>query len=459
MGFVLLGLASSAALAAAGDETAQAGNPPATKLMPTGDSITEGNGSTSGLGFRALLYDSLNAVASFDFVGSPDSPGGEPPYEGHFYGGQRINAFRPGGAHDVAAPMNSVQPDMVAVHLGTNDINSTAGPYGPWSGNHGSTTTAHASGKLGALVKYFLDWRDGTHGTFLDQVVLSRIVPIVGRDLDMEVYNREVVRMVLDFRNGAVTGTPEPVYLADHYIQFLSNPAYATQWMDDDLHPNDAGYDQMESVYTRAVLQSLADAVPPATPTDLAIGTQNGESVLLLWTNTGDDGTSGDASYADCRYATGSITDTNFKLQNQGGNYGLIGSGGQVAGERITGLSVSTNYNFALKLMDDASQLSGMSNITSAPTLASADIWKDAFNRNMTSPGIDWSAEPEWVVNGTELENTGLTSSLKLAIFRLVDDAQECQFTWGAGATSAGIDNGGFAVRLDTSDPSTADGY
>ena len=430
-----------------------------TKLMPTGDSITEGNGSTNGLGFRQLLYDSLNALGSFDFVGSPDSPGGDPPYEGHFYGGQRINAFRPGGAHDVAAPMNAQNPDMVAVHLGTNDINSTPGPYGPWSLNHGVTTTSNPSGRLGSLVKYLLDWRNGTNGTFLEQVVLSRIVPIVGRDLDMETYNREVVRMVLDFRNGAVTGSPEPVYLADHYIQFLSNPDFDTEWMDDFLHPNDAGYDQMESVYTTAVVEALGDMIPPATPTDLAVGTQNGESVLLLWTNTGDDGISGNPSYADCRYATGSINAGNFKNQTQGGDYNLVGNGGEIGGQRIPGLGVSTNYNFAIKLMDDASRLSGMSNVVTAPTLADADTWKDAFNRNMAALGMDWNAGPEYIVNGTELENAGTMNSLDLAVFRLVEGVQTCQFNWGTTASQAGIDNGGFAVRLDTSDPNTADGY
>jgi hypothetical protein len=443
----------------AGARHAAAADSAVTKLMPTGDSITEGYGGTTGLGFRPLLYDSLNAVATFDFVGSPDSPGGAPPYEGHFYGGQRVNAFRPGGAHDVAVPMNAQHPDMVAVHLGTNDINSTGGPYGPWSLDHGVTTTNHTSGRLGALVKYFLDWRNGTNGTFLDQVVLSRIVPMIGRDLDIQIYNREVVRMVLDFRNGAVTGSPEPVYLADHYIRFLSNPDYETEWMDDDLHPNDAGYDEMGIVYTRAVLQAIADVTPPGTPTNLAVGTQNGESILLLWTNTGDDGASGNPSYADCRYSTSSITTTNFKTRNQGGEYDLVGNGGQIAGERITGLAVSTNYNFALKLMDDASQLSGMSNVVSSPTLANADTWQDAFNRNMASLGMDWSASPEFIVNGTELENTSTTNSMQMAIFRLLEDPQSCQFNWGVTASQTGIDNAGFAVRLDTSDPTTADGY
>lgn len=431
----------------------------AVKFMPTGDSITRGTGSTSGLGFRDLLYNSLNTVGVYDFVGSPDTVNGDPPYEGHFYGGQRIDAFRPGGAHDVDTPMDAQQPEVVAVHLGTNDLNSSPGPYGPWSNNHGLTTNVNASGKLGALVKYLLEWQDGTRAVFLNHVLLSRVIPIEGRDSDIEVYNREIVRMVLDFRNGAITGIPQPVYLADHYLRFLSNPNVFSEWMDDYLHPNDAGYDQMETVYFETTVEARDDLIPPAAPMDLAIGTIAGESVLLVWTNTGDDATLGNPSYADCRYATGSIDINNFKNLAQSGDYGLLGNGGELEGERIVNLQQSTFYNFAIKLMDNASQLSGMSNVVNATTFPNPDTWSDAFDRDMASPGPDWNADPEYVVNG-ELENTSTANTVDfLAIFNAVEDPVTCQFDWGATATQSGIDAAGFALRLDGSDPATADGY
>jgi hypothetical protein len=143
-------------------------------------------------------------------------------------------------------------------------------------------------------------------------VVVSRIIPVEGRDADIASFDREVVRLVLDYRNGAVTGTPEPVHLADHYLRFISNPDLFSggpgDWMTDSLHPNDAGYDEMSDVYFEAVDQAVNDTSPPAAVTDLGVGTVNGSSALLVWTNTGDNGTSGSPSYADARYATGSIS-------------------------------------------------------------------------------------------------------------------------------------------------------
>jgi hypothetical protein len=98
--------------------------------------------------------------------------------------------------------------------------------------------------------------------------------------------------------------------------------------------------------------------------------------------------------------------------------------------------------------------------VASATTPANAEIWRDEFNRAMANLGEDWIADPEYIVNGTELENAGIFGATNcLAIFRGVEDPTTCQFDWGITSTPAGIDNAGFAVRLDTSDPNTADGY
>src|SRR4029453_2868100 len=63
-------------------------------LLLLGDSITEGQGFPPG--FRDNLFTLLQGDPSntYNFVGSA----GSPPLQGHFLGGEQINAFYPPGA-------------------------------------------------------------------------------------------------------------------------------------------------------------------------------------------------------------------------------------------------------------------------------------------------------------------------------------------------------------------------
>lgn len=423
----------------------------ATLLMPTGDSITLGTGSTDNRGFRPRLYTLLNGSGSYDFVG----PVGTPPHEGHFNGGSRVEDFLPGGTHDLEPVVVEFDPEVLAIHLGTNDVNSYPGPYGPWSTDH-VTPTTNPSGDLGALVDLALTVNAGG----VSRVVVSRVIPIAGRGEDIATFNREVVRLVLDYRNGAVTGTPEPVTLADHYRHFLGNPDLFSggpgDWMFDNLHPNDAGYEEMANVYFAAVREASSDTDPPDRVDDLAVATVSGNSALLVWTNTGDDGLSGDPAYADARYATGAITPTNFKTQAQGGDYEWIGVGGALTGTRLAGLSAATNYTFALKLMDDAGNLSAMSTTAAAATTGDPTTYRDTFTRALPTPGPDWNG-PAFIVDGAELENTAL--AFEAAVFTPVQNPASVEITWGAGADATGINQAGLACRLEGTNPATTDGY
>jgi lysophospholipase L1-like esterase len=423
----------------------------ATRFMPTGDSITQGTGSTDNLGFRPRLYTLLNGFGSYDFVG----PSGTSPHEGYFDGALRVENFLAGGNHDLEPVVVQHDPEVLAIHLGTNDVNSYLGPYAPWSTDH-STPTTNPSGDLGALVDYALNINAGG----VSRVVVSRVVPIGGREEDIRAFNREVVRLVLDYRNGAVTGTPEPVTLADHYRHFLGNPDLFSggpgDWMDDYLHPNDAGYEEMANVYFAAVREASSDTDPPDPVDDLAVATVSGNSALLVWTNTGDDGFSGDPAYADARYATGSITPTSFKTQAQGGDYEGIGDGGALTGTRLAGLSPATNYTFALKLMDDAGNLSALSTTAAAATTGDPTTYRDTFTRAMPAPGPDWDG-PVFIVDGAELENTAL--DFAAAVFTAVQNAASVEITWGAGADATGINQAGLACRLEGTNPATTDGY
>src|SRR6188768_3773757 len=228
--------------------------PATVDLLLIGDSITEGQGAPPG--FRDDLHTLLgnDPNNTYNFVGST----GTPPLEGHFLGGQQINAFYPPGAgsgwgtgtFDVTPDMGPPGvPDMVAIHLGTNDVNSAPAPYAPYSADHGQTLIHSQSGELADFVGYLNRWYSGPTSTQLDYIVLSTIIPMNNRTADVRDFNREVVAMSEDLSEGIATGTPVKVTIADHNRRFMTNPNLFTfgggDWMVDNLHPNNAGYVQM----------------------------------------------------------------------------------------------------------------------------------------------------------------------------------------------------------------------
>ena len=82
-----------------------------TDIMLLGDSITFGKFAEDSIGYRKRLYDLLDQNGyNIDFVGDY----GDPPYEGHFQSGRKINDFYPRGIFpagngllDVTGPMNN----------------------------------------------------------------------------------------------------------------------------------------------------------------------------------------------------------------------------------------------------------------------------------------------------------------------------------------------------------------
>jgi lysophospholipase L1-like esterase/chitodextrinase len=353
--------------------------PAVVDMMLCGDSITEGQGGEPA-GYRDDLFTLLQSDPSntYHFVGST----GSPPLQGHFLGGRQINAFYPPGAgygwgdgtFDVTPDMGPPNtPDLVGIHLGTNDLNSAPPPYAPYSLDHGQTLIHSQSGELADFVRYVLGWHDGTVSTDLSYVVLSMIIPMNNRAADVRDYNREVVAITEDLGEGIATGTPVKVTLANHYRRFLTNPDLftfgPTDWMSDNLHPNNVGYAQMADVYNRAIVNAVNDVVPPEPVLDLAVIGVESDRVRLAFTATGDDAAAGQGYMYDLRHSTGIITSGNFALATQA----VDEPEPRVAGQRdtleVTGLFPGTTYTFALKVVDDGGNRSAISNVRTATTI------------------------------------------------------------------------------------------
>ena len=115
---------------------------------------------------------------------------------------------------------------------------------------------------------------------------------------------------------------------------------------------------------------AIQDAIPPATITNLAARVLDGTSVKLSWIAPGNDQMSGQAQSYDIRYATFPISEAAFSLAP-----GVLSGDSlrpAVAGARQTldvgSLKPTTTYFFAIRAVDDAGNLSAVSNITTAIT-------------------------------------------------------------------------------------------
>ena len=110
------------------------------------------------------------------------------------------------------------------------------------------------------------------------------------------------------------------------------------------------------------------DLVPPSATIDFAAANPTNSSVDLSWTAPGDDGGIGTATSYDIRYSTSTITELNWAAATQVVGEPAPSVAGTGESMVISGLDASTLYYFAIKAIDDAANISVISNVTSETT-------------------------------------------------------------------------------------------
>lgn len=201
------------------------------RVMPLGDSITQGRAGKAN--YRPLLWDLLKrAGAEVDFVGSQSSftvetaltEGFDHDHEGHW--GWR--------AEEVLARIGEwageAKPDVVLIHLGTNDIGS---------GQHIEETAEEIGDIILALRR--------TNGRVA--VLLARIIPVVHRETSQRIarYNSR-----LDELARLLDTDVSPVRMVDQFEGF--DARWDTY---DGVHPNARGAGKMALRWYRAILPLL----------------------------------------------------------------------------------------------------------------------------------------------------------------------------------------------------------
>ncbi len=228
------------------------------KIMPLGDSITDGVGSSGGTGgYRDDLYQMLvdNGVA-FDFVGSIDdgvSP--DPDHEGH----------DGATAEDIDAliwnKLETYNPNIVLLHIGTNNIGS----------NEDNSNT------IVAIESIIDKIRVHNGNTF---ILLSSVIPQLN-DVDDSLVTDLNNKIKELYANKRASGYN--IYYVGNNEVFKSNPNWASAYFSGDgFHPNDDGYHVMAQVFFNAIINVINGPGP------LSTDNFNRAAIGITWATSGN---------------------------------------------------------------------------------------------------------------------------------------------------------------------------
>ncbi|GAA2854013.1 hypothetical protein Acy02nite_49750 [Actinoplanes cyaneus] len=221
----LLAAALSATALVLPATSAQAAGP-RVKVMPLGDSITRGSGSSPwGLGYRPRLLSLVAQQSQYtiDYVGSmtSDAAMADMDHEGH--SGWTVVQLR----EKIDAWMDAENPDVVLLHAGINDLTT----------NTAETVVSRLDDLVNRII---LDRPDVT-------IVLSGLLPgTTGLGDKVPAVNAGVREIAA---NEAAQGNK---------VRYADMPVTSAQ-MTDDLHPDNAGYVVMADSYFAGLQQAVAD--------------------------------------------------------------------------------------------------------------------------------------------------------------------------------------------------------
>jgi len=234
--FTLLLSALSITFGHAADENSTTENNTTTaplRIMPLGDSITYGMHSYDEFltqeslvgGYRQFLWRMLkDSNKTVDFVGSEQAgtaitPAIDPDNEGH-------PGWRMGDIANIAyGKMEEFQPDIVLLHIGTNDLAETS-----------------PDGVLNILNE--IDSYENNSGKKI-RVLVALIIPRQIADGRIDTFNKNLEKALQKRMLAGDRITIVDMYRGAH----LTSSDYAN-----DMHPNDTGYYKMAQVWFRAIM-------------------------------------------------------------------------------------------------------------------------------------------------------------------------------------------------------------
>ena len=136
------------------------------------------------------------------------------------------------------------------------------------------------------------------------------------------------------------------------------------------------------------IINGLDDVAPDAV-TDLAVDQTGSNHAILSWTASGDDANVGTASSYDLRYSTSPIDENNFDSATSAGPLPHPAAAGNHEVFEVGGLDVTTQYYFALVVVDEQQNRSGVSNSPDGTTLGAPTLQyaPTSFTENLLTGG------------------------------------------------------------------------
>lgn len=391
------------------------------RIMPLGDSITKGTGSTLEGGYRDDLYiDYTIQGILFNLVGTLNhGVGFDADHEGH--GGKRSDWM----ADSVDTFLDLENPDVVLLHIGTNDI----------SGERDIPDIV-------ADVTTIID-KIQAHNPLMMMFIAGIVPRRDDKDSMTTVLNVEVWNLV-EYKKWQ----GYDIKFVDHNSAFKSYPGWETLLLYDTRHPNDSGYAVMAQVWEDSMaLVPPIDTIAPSPVVDLAVEEIGPATVVLSWTAPGDDGIVGIASEYDLRYHTSLITEGNFEEAATANSEPVPSPSGSSEQFIVSGLRPGTEYYFALKTLDDVPNESSISNSPQAMTINDPSVFVDDFNRNL--PGPRWASSDSVLVVDNELSYNynPLTSPWYVrAVFSYARNPEYVMFRYGQGNSE--FENGSVGLMM-----------
>ncbi|HXR74060.1 cellulose binding domain-containing protein [Actinocrinis sp.] len=210
------------------------------KIMPLGDSITAGPGC-----WRAILWHDLqtNGYTNIDFVGSVPDGGCNYgyTYDGDNEGHGGYSATGIANQNQLPAWLSAANPDIVLMHLGTNDM---------WGGS------IPVSSVLAAYTTLIGQMRANNPRM---KILVAQIIPMNPPSCPTCAAEVQSLDQAIPGWAAGLTTAQSPIVVVDQWTGFDD----ATDTGGDGVHPNDAGFAKMAARWYPPLAQVLSGIIPP----------------------------------------------------------------------------------------------------------------------------------------------------------------------------------------------------
>ena len=250
------------------------------RIMPLGNSITHGeHGSNPYGGFRDdLAYLLLSENIDFDFVGTLNDNTLYPWHEGH---PGKQTAYLERNVYDW---VNQTYPDIVLLHIGTNDI----------TGEVGINTIKN---NIEKILNNIWSYNPAI------PILLCSVIP--RKDSSEKNHNNSSLCKLIHQLAIDKLEQGKPIRYVGQNEVWLSNPNWTNAYLYDDFHPNNAGYSLMGEIYFNVLMNQITGTSQFITDNfdRSAIGyTWENESVYIIEDNEMTIDSGGDYWYKPALY-------------------------------------------------------------------------------------------------------------------------------------------------------------